>query len=200
MIRNINNSISNSPIGPVVKPLVSGATHDIMGNSLGPTVQPAGVDTLTSTDVTFAQIVILASAAPMTSSSSFSLGGENYTVTAFGINWVDNTGGEDDNTYFYMTAPNDSGGANIRSVLVGQDLGETVGVRIAGSGGSEDFYPLVIGSGSDFEWKNSGVNTDSVLLRVNSGIEMVPFNDGGVTLALSMGTGRTDAITISILT
>tara|TARA_R100001530_G_scaffold135559_2_gene113068 strand:+ start:1315 stop:1917 length:603 start_codon:yes stop_codon:yes gene_type:complete len=200
MIRNINNSISNSPIGPIAKPLVAGATHDIMGNSLGPTVQLMAVETLSSLDLSFADILVLDPVDSLTSSSSFSLGGENYTVTYFAVCWIDTSGGQGDHTYLLMTAPNDSTGANIQSTLVGQDLGETVGVRIAGSGGSEDFYPLVIGSGSDFEWKNGGVDTDIVLLRVNSGIEMVPFSDGSQIFESGMGNGNTDEITISLLT
>ena len=198
MIKNLTNSISNSSLGPIVKPLVS-SSHDIMGNSLGG-AQQAAVETLSSTDLTAIGLVFLLKVGGLTSSSSFSLGGQNYTINNISINWANTSGGEGDFTYVTLTAPNDSGGANIRTVLVDTILNETVGLRISGSGGTEDFYPEVIGSGTDFKWKNSGSGLDSVLLRVNAGTEMVPFNDSGVTMSLSMGNSRTDEITISILT
>ena len=198
MIRNINNSISNSPIGPVVKPLVSGATHDIMGNSLGPTVTEIVVETVTTAYYT-SSILWVVNVGGLTTSNSFELGGANYTPTAVSVLYVNPGGGQGNHTYLALTATNNAGGDGIGGGLDGEDLAETLGIRISGSGGSEDFYPLVIGAGGDFEWNQGGPH-NQVILRLNVGRELDPWLSGSTTYGNFSSAGLTDELTFSLLT
>ena len=199
MIRKINNSISNSLVGPISKPLVSGATHDIMGNSLGPTVTEVVIDTFSSTDVS-SGLHLIAHTAPIATANSFALEGQNYTATAVSLLYVSVGGGQGNYTYILFTATNDSGGTGIRDVVVGEDIAQTMGIRITGGAGTEDFYPRTIDNLSNFDWKDGG-NANAIILLLNVGSELDPWvGTGGVSFGHGMGFGKTGDLTLSLLT
>ena len=195
MIRNLTNSLNNVLYGPINKPLVAD-NHDIMGNSLGPTVQLFRVDNFVATN--FGPTTFwVNSTSPYTTNNSFTVSGEDYTVTDMSVLYI-SAGTEGNHTFVLLTCSTGSGGTSIDTAVVGQDIGETMGIRFLGSGGTQDYYPLVLGSGSEYEWKSNTVN--NISLKLATGGVFPPWSDGSTPFGSGMNNGDSDDLTVSLLT
>ena len=195
MIRNLTNSIDNLLTGPISKPLIAD-NHDYMGNSLGPSV--FFIDDFAS-NVIFSTLYFSSAALPFTLNTGFSLGGQSYSMEAASVTYANIVGGQGNYTYITIQAVNTSGGTALADLVVGQTLGETLGIRYSGSGGTYDYYPLVLGSGSDFEWFGTGSNTAIINLKVESGGTFAPWVSGSTAFGPTMGIGNNDALSITWL-
>lgn len=195
MIRNLTNSISNVSTGPINKPLVAD-NHDYMGNLLGPSVffEDAFAFNYFGNTLYWVNASI-----PFDVNNNFSLGGNTYSTTAATVLYSNVPGGTGPHTYISIQASNISGGTGLRDIVYGQTLGQTLGIRVSGSGGSSDYYPLVLGSTSDFEWFPTGSNTNIINLKVEFGGTFTPWESNGTPYGPTASVGTTDVLTLTWL-
>ena len=153
MLRTIPNQLQGSCVGPVVKPL-NATNHDFIGNPLETVTQihdgTHGVQALAPGSLVIGTL--------SGGFSSFSLGGNSYTVSALQVVYVYNSAPHGQYAFVLITVL----GSTILTDLQNNGLDETLGIRFTGSRGTETYTAT-----SSNKWRNpTNAATDRIELTL----------------------------------
>lgn len=137
MIKKVNEPISSSMTGPLIKPTVY-SSHDKWGNPTGYTVVRIAEATMTGTYHTSDLAWALPSSATY---PEFTIGSTTYQVTGTGARILYITPSFGFNTAVEILTTIISGSDAIVDTLGSVSMQNTVGLRASGTGGTIDYFP-----------------------------------------------------------